>query len=60
MMPKDNSGLGQLRQRTWSHAGRQDSDLRLETCDELVGDAGKDNEWLHAAAIDPALYLKDL
>ncbi len=60
MMPKDSLGVGQALRRLSPHTCGQEPDLTPEARDELTGDMGKDSEWLYAAAVDPALYLKDL
>ena len=58
--PKDTLGAGQARQYLPSYRGGQESVVPPEARDELAGDMSKDNEWLYAAAADPALYLKDV
>ncbi|CAN5315014.1 hypothetical protein BH24ACT19_BH24ACT19_20370 [soil metagenome] len=60
MMPKDTLGVGQAHQHPPSYTGGQEQAVPPEARDELTGDMSKDNEWLYAAAADPALYLKDL
>ena len=53
-------GVAQTRQHLPSYMGGQESAVPPEARDELAGDMSKDNEWLYAAAADPALYLKDV
>lgn len=55
-----DAGTEPARQHPSFGAGGQEPVASLEALDEMAGDTSNDNEWLYAAAADPALYLKDL